>query len=67
MPISWTTDSHRQPAVVTAEGDVTHADADTCLGAVEGSGALASADRPIKLLPACRWHSAGSAAWHRCK
>jgi len=41
MPIYWTIDSRQQLVVVTADGDVTRADADTYLDAVEGGGALA--------------------------
>ncbi|GEP55059.1 hypothetical protein [Reyranella soli] len=41
MPIYWTIDSKQQLVVVTAEGDVTRADADDYLDAVEGGGALA--------------------------
>ncbi len=41
MPIYWTIDSRQQLVVVTAEGDVTRADADDYLDAVEGGGALA--------------------------
>jgi hypothetical protein len=41
MPIFWTIDSRRELVVVTAEGDVTRADAEGYLEIVEGSGALA--------------------------
>jgi hypothetical protein len=41
MPIYWTMDSRQQLVVVTAEGDVTRADADDYLDAIEGGGALA--------------------------
>ena len=41
MPIYWTIDSKQQLVVVTAEGDVTRADADDYLDAIEGGGALA--------------------------
>ena len=41
MPIHWTIDSKEQLVVVTAEGDITRADADDYLDAVEGGGALA--------------------------
>ncbi len=41
MPIYWTIDSRQQLVVVTAEGDVTRADADDYLDVVEGGGALA--------------------------
>jgi hypothetical protein len=41
MPLHWTIDSRQQLVVVTAEGDVTRADADGYLDAVEGGGALA--------------------------
>ena len=41
MPIYWTIDSRRQLVVVTAEGDVSRADADDYLNAIEGGGALA--------------------------
>lgn len=40
MPIYWTIDSRQQLVVGTAEGDVTCADADDYLDAVEGGGAL---------------------------
>ena len=40
MPVYWTIDSKQQLVVVTAEGDVTRADADGYLDAVEGGGAL---------------------------
>jgi hypothetical protein len=40
MPIYWTIDSKQQLVVVTAEGDVTRADAEEYLDAIEGSGAL---------------------------
>ena len=41
MPIYWTIDSKQQLVVVTAEGDVSRADADDYLDAIEGGGALA--------------------------
>jgi hypothetical protein len=41
MPIYWTIDSRHQFVVVTAEGDVSRADADDYLDAIEGGGALA--------------------------
>lgn len=41
MPIYWTIDSRYQFVVVTAEGDVSRADADDYLDAIEGGGALA--------------------------
>ena len=41
MPIYWTIDSRQQLVVVTAEGDVTRADAEEYLDAIEGGGALA--------------------------
>lgn len=41
MPIFWTIDSRRELVVVTAEGDVTRADAEGYLEIVERSGALA--------------------------
>jgi hypothetical protein len=41
MPIYWTIDSRRQFVVVTAEGDVTRADAEEYLDAIEGGGAVA--------------------------
>ena len=41
MPIYWTIDSKQQLVVVTAEGDVTHADAEEYLDTIEGSGAIA--------------------------
>ena len=41
MPIYWTIDSKQQLVVVTAEGDVTRAEAEEYLDAVEGGGALA--------------------------
>lgn len=41
MPIHWTIDSKQQLVVVTAEGDVTRADAEEYLDVVEGGGALA--------------------------
>ena len=40
MPLYWTIDSRQQLVVVTAEGDVTHADAEEYLDAVEGCGAV---------------------------
>jgi hypothetical protein len=41
MPIYWTIDSRQQFVTVTAEGDVTRADAEDYLDAIEGGGALA--------------------------
>lgn len=41
MPGYWTIDSKQQLVVVTAEGDVTHADAEEYLNVIEGGGALA--------------------------
>ncbi len=41
MPIYWTIDPRQELVVVTAEGDVTRADAEDYLDAVEGGGALA--------------------------
>src|SRR4051812_17774142 len=41
MPVFWTIDSKQQLVVVTAEGDVTRADAEEYLDVVEGGGALA--------------------------
>ncbi|HZX84767.1 MAG TPA: hypothetical protein VFF19_14460 [Reyranella sp.] len=41
MPLYWTIDSRQQLVVVTAEGDVTRADADGYLDAIEGGGAVA--------------------------
>ena len=41
MPVYWTIDSKQQLVVVTAEGDVTHADAEEYLDVIEGGGALA--------------------------
>jgi hypothetical protein len=41
MPIYWRIDSRQQLVVVTAEGDVTRADAEEYLDAIEGGGALA--------------------------
>jgi hypothetical protein len=41
MPIYWTIDSKQQLVVVTAEGDVTRADAEEYLDVIEGGGALA--------------------------
>jgi hypothetical protein len=40
MPLYWTIDSRQQLVVVTAEGDVTRADADDYLDAIEGGGAV---------------------------
>ena len=40
MPVYWTIDSQQQLVVVTAEGDVTHADAQAYLDVIEGGGAL---------------------------
>jgi hypothetical protein len=41
MPVYWTIDSKQQLVVVTAEGHVTHADAEEYLDVIEGCGALA--------------------------
>lgn len=41
MPIYWTIDSKQQLVAMTAEGDVTPADAEEYLYAIEGSGAVA--------------------------
>jgi hypothetical protein len=41
MPIYWTIDSKQQLVVVTAEGDVTRANAEEYLDVIEGGGALA--------------------------
>ena len=41
MPVYWTIDSRQQLVVVTAEGDITHADAEEYLDAIEGGGAVA--------------------------
>jgi hypothetical protein len=41
MPLYWMIDSRQQLVVVTAEGDVTRADADDYLDAIEGGGAVA--------------------------
>ena len=41
MPLYWIIDSTRQLVTVTAEGDVTRADADAYLDAVQGGGAVA--------------------------
>jgi DNA-binding IclR family transcriptional regulator len=41
MPLYWTIDSRQQFVVVTADGDVTHADAEAHLAAIEGCGAVA--------------------------
>lgn len=41
MPVYWTIDSKYRLVVVTAEGDVTHADAEEYLDVIEGGGALA--------------------------
>ena len=41
MPIYWTIDSKQQLVIVTAEGDVTHADAEEYLAAIDGCGAVA--------------------------
>lgn len=41
MPLYWTIDSRQQLVVVTAEGDVTRADTDDYLDAIEGGGAVA--------------------------
>jgi hypothetical protein len=41
MPVYWTIDSKQKLVVVTAEGDVTHADAEDYLDVIEGGGALA--------------------------
>jgi hypothetical protein len=40
MPIYWTIDSKQQLVVVTAEGDITLADAEEYLDTIEGSGAV---------------------------
>jgi hypothetical protein len=40
MPVYWTIDSKQQLVVVTAEGDVTRADAEEYLDVIEGGGAL---------------------------
>ena len=40
MALYWTIDSRHQLVVVTAEGDVTRADADDYLDAIEGGGAV---------------------------
>ena len=40
MPIYWTIDSKQQLVVVTAEGNVTHSDAEKYLDAIDGGGAL---------------------------
>jgi hypothetical protein len=40
MPIYWTIDSKQQLVVVTAEGDITHADAQQYLDTIEGCGAV---------------------------
>ena len=41
MPLYWTIDSRQQLVVVTAEGDVTRADAEEYLDVIENGGALA--------------------------
>jgi hypothetical protein len=41
MALYWTIDSRQQFVVVTADGDVTHADAEEYLAAIEGCGAVA--------------------------
>jgi hypothetical protein len=41
MPLYWTIDSRQQLVVVTADGDVTYADAEEYLDVIEGGGALA--------------------------
>jgi hypothetical protein len=41
MALYWTIDSRQQLVVVTADGDVTHADAEEYLAAIEGCGAVA--------------------------
>ena len=41
MPVYWTIDSKQKLVVVTAEGDVSHADAEDYLDVIEGGGALA--------------------------
>ena len=41
MPVYWTINSNQKFVVVTAEGDVSRADADDYLDAIEGGGALA--------------------------
>ena len=40
MPIYWTIDSRQQLVVVTAEGDITHADAEAYLETIEGCDAV---------------------------
>ena len=41
MPLYWTIDSKAELVIVTAEGDVTRADACAYLDAIEGGGAIA--------------------------
>ncbi len=41
MPLYWTIDSKAELVIVTAEGEVTRADADAYLDAIEGGGAIA--------------------------
>lgn len=41
MPLYWTIDSKAELVTVTVEGEVTRAEADAYLDAVEGSGAIA--------------------------
>lgn len=41
MPLYWTIDSKAELVTVTIEGEVTRADADAYLDAVEGGGAIA--------------------------
>jgi maleate isomerase len=41
MALYWTIDSRQQFVLVTADGDVTHADAEEYLAAIEGCGAVA--------------------------
>ncbi|MBI2737451.1 MAG: hypothetical protein HYX38_13025 [Rhodospirillales bacterium] len=59
MPIHWAIDSRQELVVVTAEGDVTRADAEDYLDVIEGTGSLAIVDRPLRLFtgptPARRW------------
>src|SRR5882724_6762715 len=40
MPLHWTIDSKGELVTVVADGDVTRADADAYLDAVEGAGAI---------------------------
>jgi hypothetical protein len=41
MPLYWTIDSKAEFVTVTAEGEITRADVDAYLDAIEGSGAIA--------------------------